>query len=738
MEQAPPQPPAPESWLGSWRLDRLIHVGKHAYVYRAVTAEGVVGALKCLRSPAIGNRTAAERFAREIAVLQGLMHPAIPKVLDQGIAEDTLAWFVTPWFVGWDLETHRQRLGGSLPIEEVLDTGIRALEALEHAHSAGFLHRDVKPANLFLTETGDLKILDFGLCRGLAAAMEFGLTGNFVIGTRGFMAPEQAIPRLGPTDARTDLWSVGATLFLLATGRPVHEGSPEEQMSKVYLADAVSLAKLLPSAPAELVVAVDRALQRDPSARWQNAREMCDQMRRAYRPSAARYPTDPRPQPLPVQVSPQRLTTEQDRDEAAASARRSSTLLRVLSTPDSSAERERVLPWRKELLLGRDVGQQGWSIADARISRLHACIAWDELLRCYRVSDRESTNGVRINGRRQSAAPVSHGDVLRIGDTLLIALERSPMEELRSFAERVAPSSATLLLTGETGVGKEVLARRIHEWSGRRGAFVPVNCGALPREIAASELFGHARGAFSGAGSSRRGVFHAAQGGTLLLDEVGELPLELQPILLRALQERAIRPVGADYEQPIDVRVLAATNVRLEAAVAEGCFRPDLYARLAQIQLEIPALRDRRDEILEMALGFAKSSDRALSLTAEAAEALLLYAWPFNVRELENLIKRWCAVVQAGGVLGVEFLRAANPALTAKLEDRTSAPPPAPIPSASHSQGNLLSERSTLEALLAECDGNISEVARRVNTTRAQVYRWMDRHGLQALRIRGD
>ncbi|HEY8945377.1 MAG TPA: serine/threonine-protein kinase, partial [Polyangiaceae bacterium] len=200
-------PPAPETWLGTWRLDRLIHVGKHACVYRAVSADGTVGALKCLRSPAIGSRTAAERFAREIAALKGLTHPAIPKLLDQGIADDRLAWFVTPWFVGWDLETHRQRLGGSLPIAEVFETGIRVLEALAHAHSAGFVHRDVKPANLFLTETGEFKILDFGLCRGLAAACGFGITGNVVIGTRGFMAPEQAQPTRGHADFRSDIWS---------------------------------------------------------------------------------------------------------------------------------------------------------------------------------------------------------------------------------------------------------------------------------------------------------------------------------------------------------------------------------------------------------------------------------------------------------------------------------------------------------------------------------------------------
>ncbi|HET9958892.1 MAG TPA: protein kinase, partial [Polyangiaceae bacterium] len=142
-----PQPPQLGTWIRGWRLDRLIHVGNNACVYRAVAEEGsVVGALKALRPSAIAHRTAAERFAREIAALQGLTHPAIPRLLDHGIDEDSLPWFVTEWLVGWDLETHRVRLGGRLPPTEVVEIGVRLLDALAHAHAGGFVHRDVKPA----------------------------------------------------------------------------------------------------------------------------------------------------------------------------------------------------------------------------------------------------------------------------------------------------------------------------------------------------------------------------------------------------------------------------------------------------------------------------------------------------------------------------------------------------------------------------------------------------------------
>jgi transcriptional regulator with GAF, ATPase, and Fis domain len=229
-------------------------------------------------------------------------------------------------------------------------------------------------------------------------------------------------------------------------------------------------------------------------------------------------------------------------------------------------------------------------------------------------------------------------------------------------------------------------------------------------------------------------VFLAAQGGRLLLDEIGELPLELQPLLLRALQERAVRAVGSDVEHPVDVRVIAATNVDLKTAVAENRFRADLYARLAQIPIEVPPLRKRREQILELARVFAAQAQQTLDISADAAEAMLLWHWPFNVRELENLIRRWCAMTAPGTPFGIEFLRNANPAMLAPLVDRASAPPAAS--SGTHALRNPLSDRAELERLLSACEGNVSEIARRLGTTRAQVYRWMDRFGLHPERNR--
>jgi DNA-binding NtrC family response regulator/predicted hydrocarbon binding protein len=234
------------------------------------------------------------------------------------------------------------------------------------------------------------------------------------------------------------------------------------------------------------------------------------------------------------------------------------------------------------------------------------------------------------------------------------SLGRSPaMQRVRDLAERVAQVDTTVLITGESGVGKEVLARFIHEQSARAsGPFVAINCGAVPESLLESELFGHVRGAFTGATQDRKGLFEEAQGGTLFLDEIGEVPLAMQVKLLRALQEREVRRVGESTSRPVDVRVLAATNRELGAEIVAGRFRQDLYYRLRVVEIRIPPLRERREDILALARLFllrATSRHRrsVSGFSPEAANQLLHYGWPGNVRELENTVER--AVVLARG-----------------------------------------------------------------------------------------
>ena len=252
----------------------------------------------------------------------------------------------------------------------------------------------------------------------------------------------------------------------------------------------------------------------------------------------------------------------------------------------------------------------------------------------------------RERERLRRANQLLRRDVQRaVGDRPIVATSTA-MIELLEVMERVAAFKSTVLLTGESGTGKEVLARAIHAQSPRRNdAFVAVNCGAIPEALLESELFGHAKGAFTGADRSRRGLFSEADGGSLFLDEIGELPTALQVKLLRVLQEEEIRPVGESKSRPVDVRVIAATARDLPADVATGRFREDLFYRLDVVRLEVPPLRERPKDVPLLVDHFVARFRETLGknvriVTDEALEKLVAYPWPGNVRELENVIER--------------------------------------------------------------------------------------------------
>jgi two-component system response regulator HydG len=227
-----------------------------------------------------------------------------------------------------------------------------------------------------------------------------------------------------------------------------------------------------------------------------------------------------------------------------------------------------------------------------------------------------------------------------------------PMQDLFDLVNHVADTEATVLVTGESGTGKELIARALHRGSRRRdGPFIAINCGAIPENLLEAELFGHARGAFTDAKDARRGLLLAADGGTLLLDEIGEMPLGMQVKLLRALQERTVRPLGTTQEQPFDTRLIAATQRDLEQEARDGRFREDLYYRVNVVHIHVPPLRARGADILLLAQHFleraAKLGGRRIDgLSPEATERLMTYHWPGNVRELQNAMERAAALTR--------------------------------------------------------------------------------------------
>ena len=298
----------------------------------------------------------------------------------------------------------------------------------------------------------------------------------------------------------------------------------------------------------------------------------------------------------------------------------------------------------------------------------------------------------------------------------------SAMEDLLSQAKRVAASDASVCIFGASGTGKELLARAIHGASPRGEApFVAVNCGAIPEGLLESELFGHKKGSFTGAVADRRGLFQAAQGGTLFLDEIGDMPLSLQVKLLRALEERKIRPVGSHESFEVDVRVIAATHRKLEERIASGEFREDLYYRLNVVKLTIPALADRREDIPLLANSFlGRLAERyrrgQLAFSPEALELLVSAPWPGNVRQLLNVVEQAVALA-ATEVIPESLVRQALDADDATLTPLDAA--------------RRAFERDYLVRILKITGGNVTKAARLAGRNRTEFYRLLERHALE-------
>ena len=421
---------------------------------------------------------------------------------------------------------------------------------------------------------------------------------------------------------------------------------------------------------------------------------------------------------------------------------------------------------------------------DALVSRTHAVLhLGDEVA----VEDLGSQNGTQLirgslaarsqlTGRAQldriapgARVALEAGDVVQIGTSLLLlAADRSDelevlpdpdqivladpkMRQLAALIERIAPTDISVILLGESGAGKEVFAHRIHDQSARGGPFVGLNCAALPEQLLESELFGHEKGAFTGATGAKPGLLEAAAGGTVFLDEIGELALPLQAKLLRVLEERSVRRLGALRAISIDVRIVSATNRELEHEVAAGRFRRDLYYRLNGVSVVIPPLRERPSEIVPLARLFCRqlSASRgrpAPRLTAEAERALLDHSWPGNIRELRSVIELSLALcsadqldaerllisrrIELGGGLAAE---PPSPDRGAGPGDRLRTAPPAAEPAGpANRAGEVPGEpgRDSILEALDRCAGNQTRAAELLGISRRVLLRRLDRFGI--------
>lgn len=386
---------------------------------------------------------------------------------------------------------------------------------------------------------------------------------------------------------------------------------------------------------------------------------------------------------------------------------------------------------------------------DRSVSRIHFEVTVGP--RGFRLRDLGSTNGTLASGLRIVDAEIPSGTTVVVGASA-VRIERagealslppaSPrtsfggllgrsvaMRQIYAVLERIAPSDATVLVRGETGTGKEVVARSIHDASPRkRGPFVAVDCGAIPENLFESELFGHARGAFTGAATDRAGVFEEAQGGTLFLDELGELPSSLQPKLLRALETRTVRRVGTNVEKAVDVRVVAATNRPLEQAVNDGTFREDLYYRLAVVEIVLPPLRERPGDIAELAEHFYRQRGRTGALPPSFLDALARRPFPGNVRELRHTVERALLLGGLDDPAPETVPRAAEVVPDALADMAALRLPLKEAREAWTEQFELIYAKNVLE----RADGNVTRAAELAGVNRRFMQRLMARLGMRS------
>ncbi len=422
------------------------------------------------------------------------------------------------------------------------------------------------------------------------------------------------------------------------------------------------------------------------------------------------------------------------------------------------------LPDRGSVIIGREAGS-GLVVDHPSVSRKHARIDVGED-GALTITDLESANGTRVLGRRLARGErtsLGFGVLAEIGAAVVVVQKRSaptvapprgeptreqhplgilvaasgPMAQVHRLIEHVAASNLSVLIFGETGAGKEIAAESIHRFSKRaKGPLVRLNCAALPEALLESELFGHEKGAFTGAIATKQGLIEASDGGTLFLDEMGEMPLTTQAKLLRVLESHEVQRIGSVKPKKVDMRVVAATNKDLDAEVRAGRFRLDLFHRLDGVSIVLPPLRARKTEILPLARIFLRraceAEGRAIMPISEAAErALEAHAWPGNVRELKNVIER-AAVLSMGAPIEPAHLRLAPAASAVSAPIAAPQAPPAVDEEDDDDKAKPIdpAERARILEVLERCGGNQSRAARELGIPRRTLLRRLDEYGV--------
>jgi DNA-binding NtrC family response regulator len=762
---------------GKYRLSRRIGQGAMGAVWAAVnqdTSREVAVKLILGSEPEL-----RQRFMREARSCGALKHPNVIDIFDVAQTASGEPFLVMELLSG---ETLSQLLARKRRLEpmEAARIALAVARALEAAHARGIVHRDLKSANIFLhTTPGEgepmVKVLDFGMANNVTSDDGLKTSLGNPVGSPAYMSPEQA--RADSTvDHRSDIWSLGILLFQMLAGVRPFTGESHLLLSKILKGPIPTLGEIVRGADPQLSEIIARCLKRDRNHRFRSATEIAELLEPVAtgRGSQGAGGSPLSPRSLSVH-SPQTAGPDPRHNEALipmkvliVDAHR--TARRVLRQMLSAMPRVEILEAGTvdDAMTTVTKSAPDLLLLDIRLSEDPGDHGGIEVLKRLRASGR-STPAVMVTSladgaevreaMRQGAQDYILKDelcpetllpiveatrerllltsevvrprdiVARPGGTKAILGSSPAIKKVRQLIERVADVSSTVLIRGDTGTGKEMVARALHELSSRRDdPFIAVNCSTLPGTLIESLIFGHERGAFTGAERRARGQLELAGAGTILLDEIAEMPGELQAKLLRVLEDRRYRPLGAETELPLRARVLASTHVDLERRMNQGRFRRDLFYRLHVVTIVVPPLSARSEDIGELLQSFVAECSRKLRFTDEAVAWLERRPWLGNVRELRNVVDRIALLADEDEITVrvLEELAADQPGSDATTEIDRLAQAVLGLPERVGSKLRTV-ERAVLRRAMEISGGNKAAAARLLGVDRKMLERKLER-----------
>lgn len=722
----------PVRTIGRYTITDIIGEGDCNIVYKGVHEPlNMPVTIKMLKHTMAMDADFLQKFHNEAKIVSQFNHQNIVRVHDIEHLYRTV-FVVMEYLSGPSLE----HIIGKMPrmsFSRVIGILIQIGLGLDYAHKQGIVHQAVKPANVFVKESDRVKIVDFGLARPFEASEDASL-----VGARVYVAPEQMFDRI--IDERTDIYSWGVTAYEMATGVKPFSGDDIHEIMTTRTGALVPDPRLLnPDLPPEFTAFIERATRKVPSERYESISQALGDLENL----AQRYGLPGMPAVIDLRLTQKALHESEIRFNSIFMAAEDAIFIKdkTLTYTHLNPAMLRLVGVAEEDIVGKMHVDVFESQPTVNLRQLEERVLAGESVETEQTIS-TPFGPVTLNFVR---FPIftGHGEVIGLCGiardvtprrAVYVKSRRNPdsypsqaIRRVGKLLNSAAETDATILFLGESGTGKDYLAQYLHDKSLRAGGpFLAINCAALSPQLVESELFGHEKGAFSGAVSRKRGLLELAEGGTVFLNEIGELSLSLQAKLLTFLDSQSLTRVGGERSITVNARVVAATNKDLKAEVQAGNFRKDLYFRLSVFPITIPPLRERIEDLTVLVEQIIEDLTKKmtilepLSITPSAMEKLAKYPWPGNVRELRNVLERAVIMSDKRKITSrdVKIMPDGELSLTEPEELTTQLR----VEKGFSLQEVLREgERALIERALQLCAGNVTQAARRIGLTREQM-----------------